>query len=455
MTFFSLHDEIKAFCAYMEPRQSEASATQACISGIKKIVAEKTPSVQLQLHGSRATGIAGPLSDVDFFVASNEPQAPDEPKPRFHTLMTRTKGIKHMNALKAVLQNNARFKDVELLASKILTLRATDVPTGLAIQFITNVPAPVLHAREFTIYYLAEFPQLRLLYTVIRHALHTRGLTTVFNGGIGSYPLLIMIVTALTHSKKGFGRTQLAHQLLHVLKFWANADIFNYGFAADPPLKFPKFKFRKNETSFDDGYAVGIEAITRKNRALHGRMYLKRREKPYGVRWDEFKYKLCLQDPANPVNDLGEKTTAMRKIRQVFCHLYERIRTKRYAWEKRSPEERQAAKRTTIVHLITPLVKARYDDFVKARYQLRQADPDWYGMNYASRERPTWDPAKLTQRLNTDQDVSDKKTEGREQGVHENPTERESDEEEEQEWLTNLGRMIEKSKANANEMEAV
>lgn len=406
------------------------------------------PSVQLQLHGSRATGVAGPLSDIDLFVASQEPSRSNEPEPRFSKLKAKAERIKHMEALETLLRNNARFKDVELLASKIPTLKAIDVPTGLTVQFITNVPAPVLHAREFASYFLSEFPQSRPLYTMIRHALQIRGLTTVFDGGIGSYPLLIMIVAALNLSPRKFESFEVVSQLIHVLKFWADADTVSYGFAADPPLRFPKFKPRQDEPSEDDDYATGIEAITKKNRAVIQATFWKRNRSKIDKSWqDKIRCKLSLQDPANPVNDLGEKATAMKDIQAVFRYLYEKLQMKCKTWDGMSLAARMAAKRSDAVHLISPLVKARYVDFIRARIHLRQADPDWYGMDYVSRDRPSWDSAKLAERLDPGHGVAEGEGEG----------EKSSNEfgrnEETRNRLTDLGQMIEKAKAIAMKRE--
>ena len=350
---------------------SEAQAVQHCLDEVLKISEKTLPSNPVILHGSRSTGLAGPLSDFDFVVTmpevfrgpSERGQSPNSPK-------ATKEAMKVLFSLSKAMKETGRYQDIEIIYGRVKLLKALDIPTGLTIQF--SVGLPVVPAREFTHYYLSEFPHLRAIHIVLRHALLIRGLATVFDRGIGSYSLLIMIVTALKHCSHTFERDDVASQLLYVLDFWAKADTYETGYAADPARTFKKYSKGGRDSSGlsepdKDLYLQGIEWIARENWKR-----VQRTHKPEAKAAIP-RYALCLQDPANPYNDLGAKALAIKHIQKVFEVARNRISSLVASWDSLSVEQRQSDGHYD--NLLGPLVKARYSAFLEARARLKRAKP--------------------------------------------------------------------------------
>ena len=57
----------------MRPALVEDAAFQHSITAMRKILIEALPSHIISLHGSRSTGLASPLSDVDISVHPKNP----------------------------------------------------------------------------------------------------------------------------------------------------------------------------------------------------------------------------------------------------------------------------------------------------------------------------------------------------------------------------------------------
>ena len=333
--------------------EEEASAQQL-ITHVKGVVASVAPSNEVSIHGSRYTGLASPLSDIDFAISLPEEgnSHSKHGSRRTHPVILKA-ARRLLRKIMSALQKSKRYKNIDYIAARIDLVTATDLDTGIVIQI--SALAPYKPAREYTMMYLKEYAGLRPLYTLIRHSLVMRNLTTVYEGGIGSYPLLIMIVTALKHADTPFGSDDLGKQLLHVLQFWSNADLYNNGYSADPPRVFQKIsskiETRKTRDERADPCLRGIKYI--------GKQYI---EKPW---------LLCLQDPGNSTNDLGKKATEVRSIQGVFTVGYNHILNAMRQWNILTARN---VKLRMCYTFLDKLVRANYADFENQRARLRNAD---------------------------------------------------------------------------------
>lgn len=279
---------------------------------VHAIISEILPSHQAILHGSRATGLATVTSDIDFSIAiPNIPTETTKRGPSSTNPRCRKIGRRVLEKIREVLIENRRFTKVGLIEARIPLVTAIDHRTGLVLQFQTL--APVTGSREYTSYYLNEIPSLRPLLMVIRHGLKIRGLTDVFFGGIGTYSLLMMIVAALKHEPR-MQSNNLGAQLKHVLSFYSDADLEKYGFAIEPPAKFAK------RTSNQASDKVVFDAIN--------------------MRSSEAPYLLCLQDPADPTNDLGSKSHQIKHVQATFRSWNKRIGRISRKWDSEEPHIR-------------------------------------------------------------------------------------------------------------------
>lgn len=299
----------------------------------------------IEVIGSHSTNLATPTSDLDFrlsiFAFEKEPlsRGPSATRPK-----ALKAGQRALRDMEPALQKSPSFRNVELVGASISILRAIHCPTGLEVQIQANHTHPA--STPFSITYLSEFPTLRPLYILLRSALHIRGLNNVFNGGLGSYPLLIMIVYALKRCSTSFSRSDdIASQLLYILKFYSEADLYTDGFSLNPaPTVFDKHK---------PGIR-GIDALPKLNSSRQP-------------------YLLCMQDPADPKNDLGRKCTSIKHIQVVFHTAKRQIRFAMKKWELMDKSKRESAMVASTGGCLWPLVGADYRCFEKNRNKLEQS----------------------------------------------------------------------------------
>ena len=335
----------------MMPTVEEEASVQQLITHVKDVVASIAPSNEISIHGSRYTGLASPLSDIDFALSLPEEEnshSKHGSRPT-HPVIQKA-GRKLLRKIMYALQKSHRYENIEYISARVDLVTATDISTGIVSQI--SALASYIPAREYTMMYLKEYASLRPLYTLLRHSLVIRNLTTVYEGGIGSYPLLIMIVTALKHADTPFGSDDLGKQLLHVLQFWSDADLYNNGYSADPPRVFPKISSKaETRMSLDkraDPYLRGIEYIGKQNV-----------DKPW---------LLCMQDPGNPTNDLGKKATEIRYIQGIFSAAYDHIRYAIRQWNGLTARNTEV---TVFYTFLNKLVRANYTNFESQRARLR------------------------------------------------------------------------------------
>lgn len=306
--------------------------------------AVRSPS-SIEVIGSHCTNLATPTSDLDFrlsiFAFEKEPlsRGPSATRPK-----ALKAGQRALRDMEPALQTSPSFRNVELVGAGISILRAIHCPTGLEVQIQANHTHPA--STPFSITYLAEFPTLRPLYILLRSALHIRGLNNVFNGGLGSYPLLILIVYALKRCSTSFSRSDdIASQLLYILKFYSEADLYTDGFSLNPvPTVFDKYK---------PGIR-GIDTLPKLNSSRQP-------------------YLLCMQDPADPKNDLGRKCTSIKHIQVVFHAAKRQIMFAMKKWEQMDKSKRESAMVAATGGCLWPLVGADYRCFENNRNKLKQS----------------------------------------------------------------------------------
>ena len=352
----SLTNEIKAYEAYMRLSPREEAASELVISDVKSVAHDKPNIKPLTMLGSRTTGLATPISDFDFTFELPislpgdwliPPGKGSVPQPQPSITELRVQAVRALRKMERCLEASKKFGNIQILRhARVPIVRSKHLATGLDVQIQTMASNQAAH--EYTIAYLSEFPSLRPLYVVLRHCLELRGLATVFEGGLGSYAIFMMIVTALKHSSGKFTPEDLGGQLLHVLEFYSTADLYKNGFSANPPRVFEKQKQANHQMQ-----------------TLHPR-------KPY---------LLCLQDPANDMNDLGKNSYAIKHIQATFGRAKEMISM---AWGKRSDGRPRFKERSCL----DGLVRADYKAFELQRSRIEHfASPEKLDAEDFSRAR--------------------------------------------------------------------
>ena len=332
----------------------EEAASHLVISDVASLGQSGGKVKKFTLLGSRRTGLAAPTSDFDFTLASKDSElSRGEVKISKSKPANKEKKLQIIRALKQISTRfhlSEKFRNIDLIRhARVPILRSTHVATGLDVQIQTMTGHRT--SDDYSIAYLSEFPSLRPLYFVLRYCLEARALTTVFEGGLGSYSILMMIVTALKHANGRFASVDLAGQLLHVLDFYGQADLYKTGFSAEPPRTFEKqrkeWPLEERISRTSDPQLKGIDKM----------------EKFYPRR----PYLLCLQDPANHINDLGKNAYAIKHIQATFNTARQRIQAASEDPNKDLDDKSRAWS------CLDSLVRADYRQFEKRRSKIARS----------------------------------------------------------------------------------
>ena len=333
---------------------AEEAAAQLVHSDITSVLRELLATKSLTLLGSRSTGLAAPNSDFNYRVDIDSPEqsyTKDSqeltPKAAKSTISSILKRIRRS------LQESNDIATTELVFTPVPMIKCRHRATGLDITFQPMSPSQA--SQQYSASYLSELPSLRPLYILVRHFLEIRDLTAVDRGGFGPYTILMMIVAALKHSRGEFPPNDLGGQLLHVLDFYGNANLYENGFSVDPPRTFKKIRESKRtpeerEALYSDLQLQGIE-------------YLIKNSNPRRP------YLLCLQDPANAYNDLGRPSYAIKYVQTIFKKMHASI--------KKALSQPGLTQRFEDWSLLAPMVRADYSLFEINRRNLERCNnPD-------------------------------------------------------------------------------
>jgi non-canonical poly(A) RNA polymerase PAPD5/7 len=292
--------EIERFNKYISLSPSEIAAREGVIKELDALfhrnsVWQKKYSFQVQ--GSEATGLVMPTSDIDFRVSYISPRRSG------NEWMTHQYLGKMLTWFQKAIQGSGLFTDVEYREARYPIITMTHQASGINVQIVA---APTTEPQQsVTARYLAEIPHLRSVYMLLRTALGVRGLVDVYYGGTGAYGLLMMLVAALKRPSDKPPMTA-AESYIRFLDFYMNLDATIYGVSADPPKL-----FKKHQAS---AYPIKnmIDAARRRGDAVRAAQWAIGQTRLYQP------YLLCLQDPANPVNDLGRKSNAIKHLQKTL-----------------------------------------------------------------------------------------------------------------------------------------
>lgn len=333
----------------MELSPDEEKASQSVITQAKKIVADVLPDNTLQVIGSYSNGLAGPFSDIDFALMMPEIERPPMIRgPSATNVRNRRRRRRALELILSELSKSPLFHSAKFINARIPIVRANHVLTGHEIQIQT----PPTLGPNFALNYLSEFPTLRPLYVLLCTFLEQRSLNIPFRGGLGSYSVFILIVNVLKQINGGYDRSNAAKNLLYVLDFCATSDLYKYGFIADPPRIFPK---DRKALSAEEKMILQTDPII----SSFYKMQPLNPRKPY---------LLCLQNPANPTEDVGAKAYSIKHIQKTLSRVRNAILNDLESWENATEQQRQEMKSG----LLHPLVGANFGRFEAMRKKVEQ-----------------------------------------------------------------------------------
>lgn len=302
--------DISRFSAWLAPTPSEQRARTAVVQETMELIENALPyTTRAELFGSETNGLALPLSDLDFRIWN--PEDPGLPPSRL---------VGRLRKLCTVMHASDSWRLVSVRAGPYPILNAQHKESGIDLQIVASHDSKP--QEEIVRKYIHEIPCLKDVYNVIRTALSMRGLLEVFSGGLGSYGTFIMVLAALQRevnykdaSAQQAVQSLPSRKLMAFLDFYCELDMHKYGVAVHPRTLFKKHEASAALKAYSSLAKIREDPV----RAGQWDICVKRPAQPY---------LLCLQDPANPHNDLGKKGHAIKHIIATFDDINKTINQK-------------------------------------------------------------------------------------------------------------------------------
>lgn len=325
--------EMEAFNVFSSPSAAEQAAATEAIRDLQHVVSSRYPNMRVETMGSRATGVAMPLSDIDVNLVPGDETRPD---------VVEHRGLA-LNMLKRLANTTRKInKGLEVGESKKLVaselvhrarvpiLRLHHLQTGLEMQVqYTN---DGYNTTEYAKKFFREHPTLKALFRVLRQALAIRGLTDSRFGGLGSYPLLNMIVASLKSQELKTGSQNVADQLIYFLDLYSEIELLATGIRVVPFELYPR-QTKGNDRDVKDC----------------ARMYL--------------------EDPADPSNNLGGSAYRFRDIQATFIALRTLLQKGMDRWDQTLQSSPKDIRHWSLLSI---LVGGNYRTFQLSRIALVQ-----------------------------------------------------------------------------------
>lgn len=311
-----LDQEINRFAEHVALTPTESQIRKRLVRLIISTVRYVWPNKKafIYAYGSTKTGLAMPYSDID--IGIDDPSLKDE-----DTTVTQLQ--ERMQALYDKLRSSKDYICVVYRPEPVPIITVQHRVTGIDLQIIGSGRQG---AQEHIVgKYLDAIPNMRALYAVFRTMFGMRGFVDPYIGGISAYGTFMMLAAAL--NREGVP-PEVHHspssQLLCILDFWSNFNSNVSGISiADPKGKcyyFKKFHSQPPLSSSSRSQQTGLKPGVVRKRVVAGQLRIGRHR-------ENQPYLLCLQDKANPNNDLGSSCNAIKHILETIKHEHRNLKS--------------------------------------------------------------------------------------------------------------------------------
>ena len=278
----NLHKEILLFSDYIAPTLEELYMRNEIIWRITKVIKDQFPNAQVDIFGSYKTGLFLPTSDIDMVVFGEwkQQQLP-------------------LNALRDALikEKISDYDNIKVLdKASVPIVKILETNTELKVDISFNTINGVKSA-DLIKKFLVEYPCLRPLVMVLKQFLIQRDFNEVWTGGIGSYSLILMTVSFLQlHSR------------------------------IDPTQRVENLNLGVLLIEFFELYGRCFNYMKTAIRIQNGGSYISKEEIlkqfPTNSVSGHRSSILCIEDPLNPLNDIGKGSYGALKVKQAFEYAY-------------------------------------------------------------------------------------------------------------------------------------
>jgi DNA polymerase sigma len=173
-----------------------------------------------------------------------------------------------------------------------------------------------------------EYPPLRPLYMALRVILESKSIFGAETSSISPYGLILLIAAFMKlHNERLSGKSCLGVQFLAILEtYGTKVNLETTGIAVDPPGYFDFASIRQHKySSRHNGQNPAY---------LRGQRALLRFKVNAGDKANHPAAKhLCIQDPANYLNDVGLLCVRTAELQGVLSDAYRRLRTAVDMWD--------------------------------------------------------------------------------------------------------------------------
>jgi DNA polymerase sigma len=287
----SLHDELLEFGQFVRASDRERKGVGMLLRALDRVVKALWPRSSLLVFGSMSLGLDLPTSDIDVVVSGA-----DVPHSESHAVRALTKELRRVK-FAASIQPIAKARvPIVKLVSKFLRW-----PMDVSFQHGGEAHTAQVNA------YLRTYAALHPMAVFIKYTLYQRRLNEPFHGGLGSFGLILMVVSFLQnyvnyrHASRSPGA---AASCVLVADEAFDVNDMDLG-----TLLVDFFDLYGNQFNY---YTCGISVLG------NGQYVAKPNDPSSRLQPDQ----LYCVDPHSRSNDVCRATYAMHEIRRFFslCH---------------------------------------------------------------------------------------------------------------------------------------
>ncbi|KAJ1308737.1 hypothetical protein OPQ81_004428 [Rhizoctonia solani] len=281
-----LHQEILAYVDYISPTERERRTRAMVVTLITNTIVSRWPDAIVQPFGSFETGLYLPLGDIDLVISSDS--------------IVRVTPASALGWIARALRDRGLAYNVQIIAkAKVPIVKFVTTLGGFKVDISLNQVNGV-SAGKIINNFLTQLPALRPLVFIFKAFLSQREMNEVYNGGLGSYSIVCMVLSFLQlHPKIRNAEIDpcknLGILLLELFQYYG--DYFHYE-RAGISLRGGGQLFNKKARGW------GLAQLPRQNTSI-----------------------LSIEDPQDPSNDVSKGSYNMGKIRMTLSGGYSALST--------------------------------------------------------------------------------------------------------------------------------
>ena len=186
-----LDAEIKDFFEYIQSTDAEKKMRQYVIEKLKLIVKEIWPEASIHVYGSFPLDLYLPVSDIDIVINGGNKY---------------TEGA--IYKLADELEKNNFHDHMDLISTaKIPIIKVSEKLSKCNVDITFDHQINGEKLKMLIDQYCLDFPELKPLLLILKYVLYQRNLNIPFQGGLGSFALLVLLrhFLCVYMGKRGFG----------------------------------------------------------------------------------------------------------------------------------------------------------------------------------------------------------------------------------------------------------